>query len=123
MSAAGHKFAQVAASTMQAVGFQDDANLNSKTLGLKNECLKSRSPYVCINFYILITVRSQSLNYLLQVRSHANNPVNWQLWNPETLALAKKHDKMLFVSIGYAACHCKWDSDGNLFKGWANMGV
>ncbi|RPB26334.1 hypothetical protein L211DRAFT_821396 [Terfezia boudieri ATCC MYA-4762] len=56
----------------------------SKTLGLKNECLKSRSPYV---------------------RGHANNPVHWQLWSPETLALAKKEDRMVFVSIGYAACH------------------
>ena len=35
-----------------------------------------------------------------------NNPVAWQLWDPETLDLAKKHNRLLFVSIGYAACHC-----------------
>lgn len=35
-----------------------------------------------------------------------DNPVAWQEWKPETLALAKKHDRLLFVSIGYAACHC-----------------
>ena len=35
-----------------------------------------------------------------------NDPVAWQLWTPETLALAKKHDRPLFLSIGYASCHC-----------------
>ncbi len=40
--------------------------------------------------------------YLLQ---HAHNPVHWQPWNEETLALAKSLDKPILVSIGYAACH------------------
>lgn len=40
--------------------------------------------------------------YLLQ---HAHNPVNWHAWNDETLALAKKENKLLLISIGYAACH------------------
>ena len=40
--------------------------------------------------------------YLLQ---HAHNPVNWRAWNDETLALAKKENKMMIISIGYAACH------------------
>jgi uncharacterized protein YyaL (SSP411 family) len=35
-----------------------------------------------------------------------DNPVAWQMWTPEALALAKKLDKLLFVSIGYSACHC-----------------
>lgn len=35
-----------------------------------------------------------------------DNPVAWQLWSPETLALAKTHNRLLFLSIGYAACHC-----------------
>ena len=34
------------------------------------------------------------------------NPVAWQMWCPEALGLAKKHNRLLFVSIGYAACHC-----------------
>ena len=34
------------------------------------------------------------------------NPVAWQMWSPEALGLAKKHNRLLFVSIGYAACHC-----------------
>ncbi|MEE9371795.1 MAG: thioredoxin domain-containing protein [Saprospiraceae bacterium] len=40
--------------------------------------------------------------YLLQ---HAHNPVDWHPWNEETLAKAKKEDKLLLISIGYAACH------------------
>ncbi len=40
--------------------------------------------------------------YLLQ---HAHNPVNWMPWNQETLALAKKENKPILISIGYAACH------------------
>lgn len=40
--------------------------------------------------------------YLLQ---HAHNPVNWEAWSPEVLERAKKEDKPLIISIGYAACH------------------
>ena len=40
--------------------------------------------------------------YLLQ---HAYNPVDWKAWNPETLALAKKENKLIVVSIGYSSCH------------------
>ncbi|MGW9685301.1 thioredoxin domain-containing protein [Flagellimonas sp. 2504JD1-5] len=40
--------------------------------------------------------------YLLQ---HAHNPVNWEAWSPEVLDRAKKEDKPLLISIGYAACH------------------
>lgn len=44
----------------------------------------------------------ESSPYLLQ---HANNPVNWYAWNDETLALAKRENKLILVSIGYSACH------------------
>lgn len=40
--------------------------------------------------------------YLLQ---HAHNPVNWYPWGEEALAKAKKENKPILVSIGYAACH------------------
>jgi len=40
--------------------------------------------------------------YLLQ---HANNPVHWKAWNEKTLALAKKENKLILISIGYSACH------------------
>jgi hypothetical protein len=54
-------------------------------LKLVNRLGESRSPYV---------------------RGHMSNPVAWQMWSPEALALAKKHNRLIFVSIGYAACHC-----------------
>ena len=40
--------------------------------------------------------------YLLQ---HAHNPVQWYAWNAESLALAKKENKPILLSIGYSACH------------------
>jgi len=40
--------------------------------------------------------------YLLQ---HAHNPVDWMGWNDATLQQAKKENKLMIVSIGYAACH------------------
>ncbi|WP_242156891.1 thioredoxin domain-containing protein [Aestuariivivens sediminis] len=40
--------------------------------------------------------------YLLQ---HAHNPVNWHPWNEETLNKAKTENKLMLISIGYAACH------------------
>ncbi|GMV36930.1 MAG: hypothetical protein AMXMBFR61_14380 [Fimbriimonadales bacterium] len=40
--------------------------------------------------------------YLLQ---HAYNPVDWHPWGPEALARAREEDKLIFLSIGYAACH------------------
>ena len=46
---------------------------------------------------------NESSPYLLQ---HAHNPVNWYPWGEEALAKAKKENKMLLISIGYAACHC-----------------
>ncbi|CAM5775231.1 thioredoxin domain-containing protein [Labrys miyagiensis] len=40
--------------------------------------------------------------YLIQ---HAGNPVHWQPWGEDALALAKAENKPILLSIGYAACH------------------
>lgn len=53
-------------------------------LKLTNRSGESRSPYV---------------------RGHKNNPVAWQIWGPEALELAKKANRLIFLSIGYSACH------------------
>lgn len=53
---------------------------------LVNKAGESRSPYV---------------------RAHSSNPVAWQIWGDEAIALARKENRLLFVSIGYSACHCK----------------
>jgi len=44
----------------------------------------------------------ESSPYLLQ---HAHNPVNWYPWGKEALEKAKEENKLIIVSIGYAACH------------------
>jgi uncharacterized protein len=40
--------------------------------------------------------------YLLQ---HAANPVDWYPWGPEALERARREDKPMLLSVGYAACH------------------
>jgi len=45
---------------------------------------------------------NESSPYLLQ---HAHNPVNWYPWGEEALAKAKKENKLIVISVGYAACH------------------
>ena len=40
--------------------------------------------------------------YLLQ---HAHNPVNWKAWNDGTLAEAQQENRLIIISVGYAACH------------------
>src|SRR5574338_111211 len=39
------------------------------------------------------------------LRQHADNPVEWWPWSADAFAEAKRGDKPIFVSIGYAACH------------------
>jgi len=40
--------------------------------------------------------------YLLQ---HAHNPVAWWQWGPEALETARRENKPILLSVGYAACH------------------
>ncbi len=45
---------------------------------------------------------SESSPYLLQ---HAHNPVDWYPWGDEAIERAQRENKMIFLSVGYAACH------------------
>ena len=40
--------------------------------------------------------------YLLQ---HKDNPVDWHPWGEEAFAQARREDKPVLLSVGYAACH------------------
>ena len=40
--------------------------------------------------------------YLLQ---HQHNPVDWWPWGPDALAEAKRSNRPILLSVGYAACH------------------
>ena len=51
---------------------------------LTNQLLNNPSPYLAM---------------------HGKDPVAWQEWNRETIELARRENKMLYVSIGYFSCH------------------
>ncbi|KAJ5091708.1 hypothetical protein NUU61_006578 [Penicillium alfredii] len=70
----------MAASTIQPQA-SDLAEAGPK---LANRLRQSKSPYV---------------------RGHMNNPVAWQVWDAESIELAKKTNRLVFLSIGYSACH------------------
>ena len=40
--------------------------------------------------------------YLLQ---HRDNPVHWWEWGPEAFAEARRLNRPVLLSVGYAACH------------------
>lgn len=44
----------------------------------------------------------ETSSYLLM---HAHNPVDWYPWAEEALESARRQDKPIFLSIGYASCH------------------
>jgi uncharacterized protein YyaL (SSP411 family) len=48
------------------------------------------------------SLAAETSPYLLQ---HKDNPVDWRVWSPQTLAEAKASDRPILLSIGYAACH------------------
>ncbi len=39
------------------------------------------------------------------LQQHKKNPVFWQCWSKDILSLAKKEQKPILLSIGYASCH------------------
>ena len=53
---------------------------------IQNRAAASRSPYV---------------------QAHATSPVAWQLFDDEALSRAKRENKLIFMHVGFAACHCK----------------
>ena len=82
----------------------DKMNSKLEKVMLVNRAAESRSPYV---------------------RAHKTNPVAWQIWGEEAIALARSENRLLFVSIGYSSCHCKllhptsdrcvgWEKGGHL---------
>ena len=47
-------------------------------------------------------LKDEKSPYLLQ---HADNPVHWYPWGESAFEKARKEDKPVFLSIGYATCH------------------
>lgn len=70
-------------SLASSIGLEEE---KKEPVALTNRAGESKSPYV---------------------RAHSSNPVAWQIWGDEAIELARRENKLLFVSIGYSACHCK----------------
>ena len=41
----------------------------------------------------------------LYLKQHAKNPIHWKSWSQQALDTARNKDKLIVLSIGYAACH------------------
>lgn len=66
--------------------------------------------YLVSLLFFLEACESKNKNHLSQASSpylqqHSDNPVDWHEWGDEALRLAKKENKPLLISIGYASCH------------------
>lgn len=64
----------------------------------------------CNSNNTLLPMTSQHTNALIKETSpyllqHAHNPVNWEAWNEESLKHAVTENKLIIISVGYAACH------------------
>jgi uncharacterized protein len=78
-------------------GYDDDFPLSY----LCADIFFAASP-LCQNPDMPNRLANETSPYLLQ---HADNPVDWYAWGPEALDRAKREDKPILLSIGYAACH------------------
>jgi uncharacterized protein len=71
--------------------------------------------------------REKMVNHLqasqsLYLRKHADNPIDWWYWCEEALAIARREDKPIFLSIGYSSCHWCTVMEGEAFSDAAIAG-
>jgi uncharacterized protein len=65
----------------------------------------------CLTVFLFFACRRGAKQNRLQqasspyLQQHADNPVDWYEWGDEALEKAKKENKPLLISIGYASCH------------------
>ncbi|HEY0159925.1 MAG TPA: thioredoxin domain-containing protein [Thermoanaerobaculia bacterium] len=57
---------------------------------------------VLVGLLLSLSAAAQQSPYF---RSHATNPVKWQPWSEAAFEKARKEEKPIFLSIGYASCH------------------
>ena len=69
---------------ISSCGLSSDEMTDTTLYKYTNELINSSSPYL---------------------QQHAHNPVDWMPWGDEAFEKAKREDKLLFISIGYSACH------------------
>lgn len=67
--------------------------------------------YLALWFLLGLSVVSQAGANSLEnnpspyIRMHAHDKVHWQLWSEDVMSQARKQGKLVFISIGYYACH------------------
>ncbi|MGB8698338.1 MAG: thioredoxin domain-containing protein [Thermosynechococcaceae cyanobacterium] len=52
----------------------------------------------------------------LYLRKHAENPIDWQPWDPDALDQAQRENKPIFLSVGYSSCHWCTVMEGEAFS-------
>lgn len=67
-----------------AIGEQE--KMSSPLPPMTNRAGESKSPYVL---------------------AHKDGPVHWQPLNDKTVERARREGKLIFMNIGFRACHCK----------------
>jgi len=66
---------------------------------------------VCLVLLLLTTGITAALENQLgdhhspYLAMHAGDPVRWQRWDAQALALAREQNKLVYLSIGYFSCH------------------
>lgn len=65
-------------------------------------CKNTKNPSMETPHQFTNDLINETSPYLLQ---HAHNPVDWHPWNDATLERARKENKLILISVGYAACH------------------
>jgi uncharacterized protein YyaL (SSP411 family) len=78
------------AAAAQEAGSEEGASKSASSSSMPSNSLRNRagesnSPYV---------------------RAHADTPVAWQLLDNGAIGRAKKENKLIFLNIGFRACHC-----------------
>lgn len=89
------------------------SNPAGRPLQLQNVLAESASPYVSD---FTVAVCHEPCSNHIQLRAHKDNPVAWQGWSPNTIELAKQHQRLIFLSIGFASCHCKLQMDSTVLN-------
>jgi len=60
---------------------------------------------VCVTFSANLFANDLKNHHSPYLAMHGDDPIQWHDWNQKTLEKARQEDKLLYVSIGYFACH------------------
>src|SRR6266545_1537398 len=74
----------------------------SSCVGRKTVASHGSSASLAIPLSVPNRLAGETSPYLLQ---HAHNPVDWYPWGEDAFERARREDKPVLLSIGYAACH------------------